>query len=79
VTRLSLSVCLSRNPLTEPILSGAIPASTISALTRVDPVPYGLAAQGTVLDALAAYLIEQGLVISPVNMTELFAPSTRDL
>jgi 4,5-dihydroxyphthalate decarboxylase len=66
--------------LLEPWLSiGAIPASTISALTRVDPVPYGLAAQGTVLDALAAYLIEQGLVTSPVNMTELFAPSTRDL
>jgi hypothetical protein len=29
--------------------------------------------------SLAAYLIEQGLVTSPVNMTELFAPSTRDL
>jgi 4,5-dihydroxyphthalate decarboxylase len=66
--------------LLEPWLSiGAIPASTISALTSVDPVPYGLAAQGTVLDALADYLLEQGLVTSPVNMTELFAPSTRDL
>jgi 4,5-dihydroxyphthalate decarboxylase len=66
--------------LLEPWLSiGAIPASTISALTSVDPVPYGLAAQGTVLDALAGYLLEQGLVTSPVNMTELFAPSTRDL
>jgi 4,5-dihydroxyphthalate decarboxylase len=66
--------------LLEPWLAiGAIPASTISALNRVDPVPYGLAAQGTVLDTLAAYLLEQGLTASRVDMTELFAPSTRQL
>jgi 4,5-dihydroxyphthalate decarboxylase len=66
--------------LLEPWLAiGAIPPSTLSALTQVDPVPYGLAAQGTVLDALAAYLLEQGLVAVPVDMPSLFAPSTRDL
>jgi hypothetical protein len=45
----------------------------------VDPVPYGLAAQGAVLDTLGAYLLEQGLITTQVDMPSLFAPSTRDL
>jgi 4,5-dihydroxyphthalate decarboxylase len=66
--------------LLEPWLTiGAIPASTVSAMTRVDPVPYGLSGQGPVLDALADYLREQGLVAGRVDLRELFAPSTRDL
>jgi 4,5-dihydroxyphthalate decarboxylase len=66
--------------LLEPWLAiGAIPPATISALTRVDPVPYGLSAQGAVLDALASYLLEQGLVTTKLDLRELFAPSTRDL
>lgn len=38
-------------------------------------MPYGLAAQGTVLDSLAAYLLEQGLTAIEVDMRSLFAPA----
>lgn len=66
--------------LLEPWLTvGAIAPGTMAALARTDPLPYGLAAQRTVLDALSAYLAEQGLVNSAVDLPGLFAPSTRQL
>ena len=64
-------------PLEPWLATGAISVGTMTTLAQVDPVPYGLAAQHRALDALAAYLLEQGLVHSPVDMTGLFAPSTQ--
>jgi 4,5-dihydroxyphthalate decarboxylase len=66
--------------LLEPWLQiGAIDRSAWTRLSEVDPLPYGLAAQGTVLDTLADYLAEQHLVSKRLDMTELFAVSTREL
>lgn len=58
---------------------GAVPETTLATVRSVDPLPYGLAAQGDVLDTLGRYLLEQGLVAAPVSIPDLFAPSTRDL
>jgi 4,5-dihydroxyphthalate decarboxylase len=58
---------------------GAIPASAIARVRHVDPLPYGLRGQSAVLEALGTYLLEQGLVTTPVEVMKLFAPSTRDL
>jgi 4,5-dihydroxyphthalate decarboxylase len=66
--------------LIEPWLQiGAIERSALTRLTEVDPLPYGLAAQGAVLDTLADYLVEQHLVSRRLNVPELFAVSTRQL
>lgn len=64
-------------PLEPWLAIGAIPVDTMATLAQVDPVPYGLAAQSQALDALAAYLLEQGLVHSPVDIAGLFARSTQ--
>jgi 4,5-dihydroxyphthalate decarboxylase len=58
---------------------GALSATTAAAIRSTDPLPYGFTAQGGVLDALGEYLVEQGLVTRRIAITELFAPSTRDL
>jgi 4,5-dihydroxyphthalate decarboxylase len=68
----------------EPVLSGlqpwqqlgALPADAVAAMKAVDPLPYGVQAQGKVLDALSDYLVEQGLARGKVDIGELFAPST---
>jgi 4,5-dihydroxyphthalate decarboxylase len=68
----------------EPVLSGlqpwqqlgALPADAVAAMKAVDPLPYGIQAQGKVLDALSDYLVEQGLARGKVDIGELFAPST---
>jgi 4,5-dihydroxyphthalate decarboxylase len=44
-----------------------------------DPWPYGLAANRPTLDTFAGYLRQQGLVDTPFDPAELFAPSTREL
>lgn len=68
----------------EPVLAGlqpwqqlgALPASAVAAVKSVDPLPYGIQAQGKVLDTLSDYLVEQGLTRAKVDVHELFAPST---
>jgi 4,5-dihydroxyphthalate decarboxylase len=66
--------------LVEPWLAiGAVPVATMTALSQVDPVPYGLAANRDVLATLADYLAEQSLIPAPLDLTDLFAPTTRDL
>jgi 4,5-dihydroxyphthalate decarboxylase len=66
--------------LLEPWLQiGAIERQALARLTEVDPLPYGLAAQGAVLDTLADYLAEQQLVSERLDVTELFAATTREL
>lgn len=56
-----------------------MPATAADNVRDIDPLPYGFAAQGGVLDTLADYLVEQGLVADRVEVTDLFAASTRDL
>jgi 4,5-dihydroxyphthalate decarboxylase len=68
----------------EPVLDGlqpwqqlgVMPADDMAALRSVDPLPYGIAAQGKVLGALSDYLVEQGLARVKVDIAALFAPST---
>lgn len=44
-----------------------------------DPYPYGLKKNREALQALATYMLEQGLVSEPVVVDDIFAPSTRGL
>ena len=62
-----------------PIRSGDVVPDGVRWAVTTDPLPYGFAAQGGVLDTLADYLVEQGLVADRVEVTDLFAASTRDL
>jgi 4,5-dihydroxyphthalate decarboxylase len=55
---------------------GALPADAVDAVKSVDPLPYGIRAQGKALDTLSDYLVEQGLARVKVDITELFASST---
>jgi 4,5-dihydroxyphthalate decarboxylase len=59
--------------------TGQVAAGTTRALRAADPMPYGVAANRPVFEALGTYLHEQGLVRVPVAVEELFAPSTADL
>ena len=66
--------------LLEPWLQiGAVERSALTRLTEIDPLPYGLAAQGTVLETLTDYLAEQHLIGRRSDVSELFAVSTRGL
>ncbi|WP_426243452.1 hypothetical protein [Nocardioides sp. LHG3406-4] len=58
---------------------GAVDDAAASAVTTVDPIPYGLTSQQHVLERLARALFEQGLTSQLVDPITLFAPSTRDL
>jgi len=55
---------------------GVLAQDAVAALQSVDPLPYGIQAQGKVLDALSDYLVEQGLARTKVDIADLFAPST---
>ena len=56
-----------------------LPADVTALMQATDPLPYGLRAQRRVLEVLAGYLLEQGLLSAPLDPLDLFAPSTRDL
>lgn len=58
---------------------GLVDPGTTRSLADADPLPYGVAANRLVLDALGTYLHEQGLVPAPITIEDLFAPSTVDL
>jgi 4,5-dihydroxyphthalate decarboxylase len=58
---------------------GAVSPESMHNLRKVDPLPYGLADNQAVLEALPSYLHEQGLIDRPFDVREIFAPSTRDL
>jgi 4,5-dihydroxyphthalate decarboxylase len=58
--------------------TGGVAASVAAAL-EADPLAYGLAATGKVLDTLADPSFEQGLTPSLTDPRELFHVSTRDL
>lgn len=69
---------------TQPLLEGlqpyeqigAVPVGTAATVRTADPLPYGIQAQGKVLETLADYLVEQGLARVKVDIADLFAPST---
>jgi 4,5-dihydroxyphthalate decarboxylase len=42
-----------------------------------DPWPYGLDANRDTLGKFVGYLVEQGLLATPLDVDELFAPGTR--
>jgi 4,5-dihydroxyphthalate decarboxylase len=44
-----------------------------------DPLPYGIAPNRKVIDALIGHALTQGIIDKPVTADELFAPSTRGL
>jgi len=44
-----------------------------------DPLPYGIAPNRNVIDALIGHALTQGIITKPVTAEELFAPSTRAL
>jgi 4,5-dihydroxyphthalate decarboxylase len=44
-----------------------------------DPLPYGIAPNRKVIDALIGHALTQGIIDKPVTAEELFAPSTRGL
>jgi 4,5-dihydroxyphthalate decarboxylase len=44
-----------------------------------DPLPYGVAPNHRVIDALIGHALTQGMITKPVTAEELFAPSTRGL
>jgi 4,5-dihydroxyphthalate decarboxylase len=44
-----------------------------------EPLPYGIAPNRNVIDALIGHALTQGIITKPATAEELFAPSTRDL
>lgn len=44
-----------------------------------DPLPYGVAPNRAMLEALVAHAVEQGIIPAPVPIESLFAPGTLDL
>ncbi len=44
-----------------------------------DPLPYGIAPNRKVIEALVGHALTQGIIAKPVAVDELFAPSTRGL
>src|SRR5215472_8281974 len=44
-----------------------------------EPLPYGIAPNRNVIDALIGHALTQGIITKPVTAEELFAPSTRAL
>jgi 4,5-dihydroxyphthalate decarboxylase len=44
-----------------------------------DPLPYGIAPNRKVIDALIGHALTQGIITRPVTAEQLFAPSTHGL
>jgi 4,5-dihydroxyphthalate decarboxylase len=44
-----------------------------------DPLPYGIAPNRKVIEALVGHALTQGIITKPMTVEELFAPSTRGL
>ena len=49
------------------------------AIVGDDPWAYGFEKNRHVLEAIAGYLHEQGLITKPLNIEEAFAPNTLSL
>ena len=44
-----------------------------------DPLPYGIAPNRRVIEALIGHALTQGIITKPVTVEDLFAPGTLDL
>lgn len=56
--------------------TGRLAPEAADAVRHGDPLPYGFVSERPVLEALAGFLAEQGLVEKPVDLTEVFAHQT---
>ena len=66
--------------LLEPYaMLGVLDRAQVDAVRQADPLPYGFAGQRHVLDALAGYLAEQGLLQGQLDIDEVFAKQTLSL
>lgn len=53
--------------------TGMVDPVAADAIVEGDPLPYGFASQRNVLDALAGFLLEQGLIERAIEVSEVFA------
>lgn len=53
--------------------TGLVAPEAADAVSQRDPLPYGFASQRHVLEALAGFLVEQGLVDKPIDVADVFA------
>ena len=63
--------------LKEGRLEGSDPIHARVMETIGDPLPYGIAPNRKMLEAIIQYSVEQGILSKPVPVDELFVPSTR--
>jgi 4,5-dihydroxyphthalate decarboxylase len=86
-TRLFEAFAAAKQPYLESLRNDAIAAPTkadrmyrrVLEITGADPLPYGIAPNRPMLEALVRYAKEQGIISRPVAVEELFAPGTAEL
>jgi ABC-type nitrate/sulfonate/bicarbonate transport system substrate-binding protein len=77
----------AKRPYLESLHSGHIAAPSkadrmyrrVLEITGADPLPYGIAPNRPMLEALVGYAMEQGIISRPFAVEELFAPGTAEL
>jgi ABC-type nitrate/sulfonate/bicarbonate transport system substrate-binding protein len=77
----------AKRPYLESLRNDAIAAPSkadrmyrrVLDITGADPLPYGIAPNRPMLEALVRYAKEQGILSRPVAVEELFAPGTAEL
>jgi 4,5-dihydroxyphthalate decarboxylase len=67
------------NTALEPLLLTGTAPRRLAASQRTDVYPYGVQAQRSLLETIAAYSYEQGLTSRQVGLDELFYPPTLEL
>jgi ABC-type nitrate/sulfonate/bicarbonate transport system substrate-binding protein len=77
----------AKRPYLEKLHKGRIAAPSkadrmyrrVLEITGADPLPYGIAPNRPMLEALVGYAMEQGIISRPFAVEELFAPGTAEL
>jgi 4,5-dihydroxyphthalate decarboxylase len=85
--RLFEAFAAAKRPYVERLRKDEIAAPTkadrmyrrVLEITGADPLPYGIAPNRPMLEALVRYAKEQGIISRPVAVEELFAPGTAEL
>jgi 4,5-dihydroxyphthalate decarboxylase len=54
-------------------------AARVLEITGADPLPYGIAPNRAMLEAVIGYAVEQNILTRPYSVDELFAAGTHDL
>jgi ABC-type nitrate/sulfonate/bicarbonate transport system substrate-binding protein len=86
-TRLFEAFAAAKRPYLERLRNNDIAAPSkadrmyrrVLEITGADPLPYGIAPNRPMLEALVRYAKEQGIISRPVAVEELFAPGTAEL